>query len=100
MTRAPTATAGRRPPDSIRDEVVRILAEQAVLDEGDVRMDSSLEDLGIDSMGLVEAIFAIEERFDIEVPYNANSPEESGFDLSSVESIVRAVEGLIGQQAG
>jgi len=86
--------------DSIRDEVVRILAEQAVLDEGDVRMDSSLEDLGIDSMGLVEAIFAIEERFDIEVPYNANSPEESGFDLSSVESIVRAVEGLIGQQAG
>lgn len=86
--------------DSVRDEVLRILAEQAVLEPGDVRMDSSLEDLGIDSMGLVEAIFAIEERFDIQIPYNANSPEESGFDISSVESIVRAVEGMIGQQAG
>ena len=32
------------------------------------------EDLGIDSLGLVESIFAIEEAFDIQVPFNANEP--------------------------
>ncbi|MEL6102951.1 MAG: phosphopantetheine-binding protein, partial [Pseudomonadota bacterium] len=31
-------------------------------------MDSTLEDLGIDSLGLVESIFAIEEEFDISIP--------------------------------
>lgn len=84
---------------SVGDEIVRILAEQAVLDHADIGMDTSLDELGIDSMGLVEAIFAIEERFDIEVPYNANAPEESSFDMSSVGAIVRAVEGLIADRS-
>ena len=42
----------------------------------EVRMDATLEDLGIDSLGLVEAIFAIEEAFDIQVPFNANDPQK------------------------
>ena len=49
----------------------------------------SLEDLGIDSLGLVESIFAIEEAFDISVPFNANEPEASDFDISSVAAIVK-----------
>ncbi len=36
------------------------------------------------ALGLVESIFAIEEAFDIEVPFNANEPEKSEFDISSV----------------
>ncbi len=86
--------------ESVSEKVVRIIAEQAVLDVGDVRMDSTLEDLGIDSLGLVESIFAIEEAFDIQVPFNANNPAESDFDISSVASIVKAVEGLVAQQHG
>jgi acyl carrier protein len=54
----------------------------------DVALDATLEDLGIDSLGLVESIFAIEEAFDIQVPFNANEPEESDFDISSVAAIV------------
>jgi acyl carrier protein len=84
--------------DSVRDRVVAILAEQAVLEPGDVRMDASLGDLGIDSLGLVEAIFAIEEAFDIQVPFNANDPKASEFDISTVETMVRAVENLIAAQ--
>ena len=60
----------------MRDKVVAILAEQAVLEPADVRIDATLEDLGIDSLGLVEAVFAIEEAFDIQVPFNANEPDE------------------------
>ncbi|MBL3566539.1 acyl carrier protein, partial [Rhodovulum sulfidophilum] len=58
--------------DSVKDKVIEIIAEQAVLEPSDVKMDSTLEDLGIDSLGLVESIFAIEEAFDIQVPFNAN----------------------------
>ena len=84
--------------DSIRDRVIGIIAEQALLEPSDILMDSTPEDLGIDSLGLVESIFAIEEAFDIQVPFNANNPEESEFDISSVASIVAAVEGLVAAQ--
>ncbi|GAB1480637.1 acyl carrier protein [Paracoccaceae bacterium] len=79
----------------IADRVVAIIAEQAVLDISDVHLSSTLESLGIDSLGLVESIFAIEEAFDISVPFNANEPDKSGFDISSVGAIIRAVEALI-----
>ncbi|MDA5094778.1 acyl carrier protein [Aliiroseovarius sp. KMU-50] len=85
--------------DTIKDRVIAIIAEQAVLEPGDVTPDQTLEDLGIDSLGLVESIFAIEEAFDISVPFNANDPSDSEFDISSVAAIIKAVEGLIATQA-
>ncbi|WP_116131915.1 acyl carrier protein [Tropicimonas sp. IMCC34043] len=84
--------------ESVRDRVITIIAEQAVLEPGDVKMESTLEDLGIDSLGLVESIFAIEEAFDIQVPFNANEPENSEFDISSVAAIVDAVSSLVAEQ--
>ena len=85
---------------SVRDRVIRIIAEQAVLDVGDVTPEATPESLGIDSLGLVESIFAIEEAFDITVPFNANDPGQSDFDISSVAAIVAAVERLIAEQKG
>ena len=76
------------------DQVIAIIAEQAFLEPQDVTLDSTLESLGIDSMGVVEAIFAIEEAFDITVPFNANAPTESDFDISTVASIVAGIEKL------
>jgi acyl carrier protein len=84
--------------ESVKDRVIRIIAEQAVLEPSDVSMNQSLDDLGIDSLGLVESIFAIEEAFDISVPFNANEPEKSEFDISSVAAIVAAVEKLVAEQ--
>lgn len=84
----------------IQTQVIDIIAEQAVLEPSDVTMDSTLEDLGIDSLGLVESIFAIEEAFDIAIPFNANNPEDSAFDISSVASIVAGIEGLVAAQHG
>ena len=68
--------------EDIKTKVIEIIAEQAVLEPSDVSMDQTLEDLGIDSLGLVESIFAIEEAFDI----------------SSVAAIVKAVEQLVAEQ--
>ncbi|EKE72011.1 MULTISPECIES: acyl carrier protein [Roseobacteraceae] len=82
----------------VKDKIIEIIAEQAVLDPSDVSLDQTLEALGIDSLGLVESIFAIEEAFDITVPFNANEPDQSEFDISSVAAIVKAVQGLIEDQ--
>lgn len=80
---------------SIRAKVFEIIAEQAMLDLSDVTAESTLESLGIDSLGLVESIFAIEEEFDVTIPFNANEPDKSDFDISTVETIVKGIEGLV-----
>ncbi|CUH20927.1 Acyl carrier protein [Jannaschia seosinensis] len=82
----------------IRARVHEILAEQAMVDVADISDDQVPADLGIDSMGVVEAIFALEEAFDIEIPFNANEPQASDLDLSRVGSIVAAVERLVASQ--
>jgi len=83
---------------STQDKVIAIIAEQAVLEPSDVSPESTLEDLGIDSLGLVESIFAIEEEFDISIPFNANNPEESDFDISNVSAIIAGIEKLIAEK--
>lgn len=85
---------------NVQDKVIAIIAEQAVLEPSDVRPDSTLEDLGIDSLGLVESIFAIEEAFDIQVPFNANDPQAGDFDITSVAAIISGIERLIAEKAG
>ena len=85
---------------SVSDTIKEILAEQALLTPADVADDASLLDLGIDSLGVVEVIFAIEEEFSISVPFNANDPAASDFDISSVQAISSAVSQLITQRAG
>ncbi|WP_292290464.1 acyl carrier protein [Marivita sp.] len=83
---------------SVKDRVIRIIAEQAMIEPSDVTMTDTMADLGIDSMGLVECIFALEEEFDIEVPFNANEPQKSDFDISSVASVVDGIERLVALQ--
>ena len=79
-------------------KVIDIIAEQAILDPGDVTLESTLDSLGIDSMGLVESIFAIEEAFDINIPFNANDPSDSDFNISSVSSIISGIEKLVAEK--
>ena len=85
--------------DRTQDRIRAIIAEQAMLEPNQISDDSTPEDLGIDSLGLVEAIFAIEEEFDISIPFNANEPDKSDFDISTMGTIIAAVERLVAQKA-
>lgn len=84
---------------SVRDRVIAIVAEQAMLDPGQITLGSTRTDLGIDSVALVEAVLAIEEAFGISIPFNANEPEQSDFDISSVGAIIAAVVRLVAEKA-
>lgn len=83
--------------ESVKDKVISIIAEQAMIDVSDVTLESTLDDLGVDSLGLVEAVFAIEETFDVQVPFNANEPGETEFDISTIKSMIAAVEKLVAE---
>ena len=82
----------------IENKVIEIIAELAVLEVEDVSLDSTLDSLGIDSLGLIESIFAIEETFDIQIPFNANDPQNSEFDISSVASIIAGIQELVAKK--
>ncbi|MEM7667777.1 MAG: acyl carrier protein [Pseudomonadota bacterium] len=81
--------------DEVTPKIIEIIAEQAMMEPSDVSADSSLEDLGLDSLALVEVVFGIEEAFDVSVPFNANDPSESEFDITNVQAIVDGVRKLI-----
>lgn len=80
--------------------VIRILAAQARLPESAIRLEATPAGLGLDSLGLVETIFAIEEAFDIAVPFNANEGGPREFDLATVGAMVAAVQSLVGAKTG
>ena len=84
--------------DDVAERVTRIIAEQALVDPEVVRPETTLDDLGLDSLALVEVVFGIEEAFDISVPFNANEQDRSEFDISTVAQIVAGVKQLIAEQ--
>ena len=86
--------------EEITRKVIDIVAEQTMIESKEVTLQSTPDELGIDSLGLVEIVFAIEETFDVTVPYNANEPTNSDFDLSTVGAVVDAVKRLIQEQSG
>ena len=81
--------------DAVTKTVVRIIAEQARIAADTVSLAATPEDLGLDSLGLVEMVFAIEEAFDIQVPFNTNTSGPAVFDISTVGSVVAAVQALV-----
>ena len=53
----------------IEAEVKRIIKEQLDVDEKDIKPEATfIEDLGADSLGLVELVLAFEEAFEIDIP--------------------------------
>lgn len=55
--------------EEIFDKVKEIIVEQLGVAEDNINQDASfIDDLGADSLDIVELIMALEEEFDIEIP--------------------------------
>lgn len=51
------------------EKVKKIVVEQLGVEEDEIAMESSfIDDLGADSLDIVELIMALEEEFDLEIP--------------------------------
>tara|TARA_B100000575_G_C22776640_1_gene460760 strand:- start:38 stop:334 length:297 start_codon:yes stop_codon:yes gene_type:complete len=78
----------------VEKKVIDILAQQTLVEAKDIGLNSTPEDLGLDSLGVVEVIFALEEEFDISIPFNANDSSQN-IDITNVSSIIAAVKKFI-----
>lgn len=73
----------------VTQRVLRIIADNQRKDVSLVTMESSFEELGIDSMDAVNIVFALENEF------NINVPDEEMKNIRSVRDIVEGVQKLV-----
>ena len=64
-------------PDTIESVLRKVIAKQANLDESEVMPESTLDELGVGSLDLVEIIMSIEDEYGVEVPLDANEAAKS-----------------------
>jgi len=74
--------------DDLTRRVLTIIAETQRKDPARVTIDSSFEELGIDSMDGVNIIFALENEF------NINVPDEEVKNIKSIRDMVEGVRRL------
>ena len=79
--------------------VINIVADQAMIDRSALSPLTRLDTLPLDSVMMVEIIFALEENFNIHIPFNANTPEAKEFNLDTIGSIATAIDHLAAQPA-
>jgi acyl carrier protein len=66
----------------IKNRIVEIIANQLGIEEEDVTAAASvIDDLGADSLDVVELVMALEEEFDLEIP------DEEAEKITSVQNI-------------
>jgi acyl carrier protein len=75
-------------PNEVHQGLAEILGAVAHVDPGDITVERSIEDLGIDSLTLTEVVVAAEDRFGVLIP----DDEWSGF--RTVGDAVRSIQRL------
>ena len=56
-------------PDAILEKVKEVIIDQLGVEDESIKMDTSfIDDLGADSLDIVELIMALEEEFDMQIP--------------------------------
>ncbi len=72
---------------AIFDEVKEVVVEQLNANPDEVKEDSKfVEDLGADSLDVVELVMALEEKFDIEIP------DEDAEKIATVKDAIDYIE--------
>jgi acyl carrier protein len=75
------------------DEVKNIISKHSSLGVEAMTSETRLDEIGIESLDLVEIMFEIEERFEIEIPHNTNT--ESRLEFRTVGEIVTGVRSIL-----
>ncbi len=76
--------------------IIEIIGNHAVGATGPITRDTAINDLGIDSFAIVEIIYDVEEKLNVEIPFNANENPLEG--ASTVGELIDIVKRLSGRQ--
>lgn len=78
--------------DDLTRSVLRIVAETQRKELSQVKVESTFEELGIDSMDGVNIVFALENEFDI------NVPDDEVKNIRGVSDMVNGVRRLVAEK--
>ncbi len=71
------------------DEILDVVAKKAMIDRARLTPEAKLSELNVSSLDMVEVMFALEEKFGIELPFNANT---SVGEFETVGDVIAAVQ--------
>jgi len=83
---------------NIENDIFDIVAKQAKADRATLTRDTRLSELDLQSIDIIELIFAIEDKFDISVPYSPNDLNSAGISFETIGNVIDAVERLTAEQ--
>jgi acyl carrier protein len=81
----------------VAQDVRAIIKKKVRVERDQITMDDKLRDLGLESLDALELVFDIEEKFNVEIPVNANDANIGGFE--TVADVVREVDKLVNKKA-
>lgn len=70
------------------DAISAVLVEKFKVDAAMVRPEATLEQLGLDSLALMEFVFAVEDRFDVRIPEDKLDPRQAGVTLLQLAQLL------------
>jgi acyl carrier protein len=74
---------------SVFDTIVDILVKKFDIEPEKINNESLLSDLGLDSLALMEFIFALEDAFKLRIPEDKLDPTQSEISLKQLSEIVQ-----------
>jgi acyl carrier protein len=79
--------------NEIKEKIRTIIAQHLGRQSSELLDDTMLTEFGLESLDAIEIVFAIEEEFGIEIPYNANDPDT--FNMATLKDVSHSVKNLI-----
>lgn len=70
------------------EAISAVLAGQFRVDAAKIDTSTPLEQLGLDSLALMEFVFAVEDRFDVRIPEDRLDPREAGITLERLAQLI------------
>jgi len=77
----------------IVDQIVDVIVSEGMIDRDKIKMDATIESLGLKSIDIVMILTALEEKFDVYIPMDGPFHE-----AKNVNDLVNAVAGYISKE--
>ena len=70
------------------DAISSVLVDKFKVDAEKIHPETTLEQIGLDSLALMEFVFAVEDRFDVRIPEDKLDPRQAGVTLQHLSQLL------------
>ena len=78
---------------ALRDELINLISDEALVDKAKLTPDATLADTGLDSVDVISITFAVEEKYGVAIT------EEAFTDMTNFGQFLSILEEVVGNKA-